>query len=259
MQKFLLRIGFLALFGLLVAVNANGATVRYERILVHADGGFTPQTLPRRAYAPISFKGHIDIQSTDSGPVVPLEEVRLDFYKDGRLSTKGLPVCPPARIEHTTTARARRLCKGALVGSGHAEAAVEVEGGASIVIATPISIFNGPRLNGRPTVVGHGRTNFPKPETYVLQIPIVKEHGPYSYSATIHVPKLAQGLAAVTHVDASIGRRYLAGGAKRSYTSARCSDGILETHGRLLFAGDTPIEGSVFRACFVKKPHRRGR
>jgi hypothetical protein len=259
MQKFLLRIGFLALLGFLIAVNANGATVRIERIHVHADGGFTPQTLPRHAYAPISFKGHIDIQSTDSGPVVPLEEVRLDFDKDGRLATKGLPVCPPARIEGTTTKRARRLCGRSLVGTGHAEASVTLEGGASVVIATPISIFNGPRENGRPTVVGHGHTDFPKPETYVLQIPIVKEHGAYSYSATIHVPKLAQGLAAVTHVDASIGRRYRAGGRKRSYTSARCSDGILETHGRLLFAGGTVIEGSVFRACYVKRKHRRGR
>jgi hypothetical protein len=259
MPKFLLRIGFLALFGFLVAVNANGATVRVERIVVHADGGFTPQTLPRHTYAPISFKGHIDIQSTDSGPVVPLEEVRLDFDKDGRLATRGLPVCPPARIEGTTTRQARGLCGGALVGTGHAEAALAVEGGASIVIATPISVFNGPRLNGRPTVVGHGRTSFPKPETYVLQIPIVREHGPYSYSATIHVPKLAQGLAAVTHVDASIGRSYKAGGVERSYTSARCSDGILETHGRLLFADGIVIEGSVFRACFVKPPRRRGR
>lgn len=255
MQKFLLRIGFLALLGLLVAVNANGATVRINRIVVHADGGFTPQTLPRRAFAPIDFKGHIDIQSTDSGPVVPLEEVRLDFDKDGRLATKGLPVCPPARLEGTTTAQARRVCGGALVGTGHVEASVHLEGGAAVVIATPISIFNGTRLNGRPTVVGHGRTNFPKPETYVLQIPIVKEHGAYSYSATIHVPKLAQGTAAVTHVDAKIGRRYKADGVERSYTSARCSDGVLETHGRLLFADGTLIEGSVYRACFVKRPH----
>jgi hypothetical protein len=258
MRKFLLRIAFLALFGFLVAVNANGATVRVERIVVHADGGFTPQTLPRHLFAPISFKGHIDIQSTDSGPVVPLEEVRLDFDKDGRLNTKGLPVCPPQRIEGTTTKRARRLCGKSLVGTGHAEAALAVEGGASVVIATPISIFNGPRLDGHPSVVGHGRTNFPSPETYVLQIPIIKEHGPYSYSATIHVPELAQGKAAVTHVDASIGRRYKAGGKERSYTSARCSDGVLETHGRLLFANGTVIEGSVFRACFVAKAHRRG-
>lgn len=256
MQKFLLRIGFLALFGLLVAVNANGATVRVERIVVHADGGFTPQTLPRHSYAPIAFKGHVDINSTDSGPVVPLEEVRLDFDRDGRLSTHGLPVCQPARIEHATVKQARRRCGKALVGTGHAEASLQIEGGAAIVVATPISIFNGPRLNGRPTVVGHGRTNYPTPETYVLQIPIVKEHGAYSYSATIHVPKLAGGQAAVTHVDARIGRRYLSGGVKRSYTSARCSDGILETHGRLLFEGGTVIEGSVFRACFVKRRHR---
>jgi hypothetical protein len=245
------------IIALALAGHANSAFVRVGRIVVRADGGFTPQKLPRHSYAPISFKGHIDIHSTDSGPIPPLEEVRLDFDKDGRLSTKGLPVCPPARIEGTTPKQARKLCGGALVGTGHAEAAVPVEGGAAVVITSPLSLFNGPRLNGRPTVVGHARTNFPTPKTYVLQVPIEKEHGPFSYRVTIHVPDIAEGLASVTHADGIVGRRYKAGGTKRSYTSARCSDGVLETRGRLLFADGTVIEGSVYRACVV--PHRHPR
>ncbi len=260
MQKFLLRIVVLALFGLVVVGDANSATVRVGRLIVHADGGFTPQTLPRRTYAPISFKGHIDIGSTDSGPVVPLKQVRLDFDRDGRLTTGGLPVCPPAKIENTTPKQARKRCGDALVGTGHAEAAVAVAGGASIVIASPLSLFNGPRQGGQPTVVGHARTNFPKPETYVVQVPIEHRSGAFAYRATIDVPELAEGLASVTHAEGTIGRRYRAGGVKRSYTSARCSDGVLETRGRLLFADGTIIEGSVFRACYVpsQRPGHRG-
>ena len=49
----------------------------------------------------------------------------------------------------------------------------------------------------------------------------------------------------LTHVDVDVGRRYSFGGRKRSYTSARCSDGILRTHGRFSFSDGTIIDGSV--------------
>jgi hypothetical protein len=257
MRKFLLRIALVVLVALVAVGDANSATVRVGRVVVHADGGFTPQTLPRHRYVPISFKGYLDIASTDSGPVVPLKQVRLEFDRDGRLSTRGLPVCPKARIEDTTPRQARRRCGKALVGKGNAEAAVPVAGGGSLVISSPLSLFNGPRVGGRPSVVGHAQTHFPTTQTYVVQVPIERESGPFAYSATIDVPELAEGLAAVTHVDGRVGRRYRARGKKRSYTSARCSDGVLETRGRLEFADGTIIEGSVFRACFVPRRTRR--
>jgi hypothetical protein len=257
MRKFLLRIAALAALGLIFVATANSATVRVGRVVVHADGGFTPQTLPRHTYAPISFKGHIDIGSTDAGPVVPLKQVRLDFDKDGRLHTKGLPVCPPGKIENTTPRQARQRCGGSLVGTGHAEAVVPVQGGASIVLSSPLSLFNGPKHGGMATVVGHARTDFPRPQTYVVQVPIEPRSGPFAYRATIDVPELAEGKASVTHVDGRVGRRYKAGGRNRSYTSARCSDGVLETRGRLEFTDGTVIEGSVFRACYVPLRGRR--
>lgn len=257
MRKFLLRIGFLALVGLVVAAEANSATLRVGRLIVHADGGFTPQTLPRRSYAPISFEGHVEVGSTDSGPVVPLKQVRLSFDRDGRLDTRGLPVCRPAAIENATPAQARQTCAKALVGTGTVKAAVTTPGGAEFVIESPLSLFNGPRVGDMPTVVGHARTEVPTPETYVLEVPIERTHGAFAYRATIDVPEIAKGMAAVIHADATVGRRYKAGGVKHSYTSARCSDGVLETRGRLTFADGTIIEGSVFRACFPARRHRR--
>lgn len=251
MQNFLLRLGLLGLCALVVATSASGALVKVNGIVVHADGGFTPQTLPRHDYAPISFKGFVDINPGGARPVPPLREVRLDFDRDGRLSTKGLPICSPEQIEGTTTTVARRRCADALVGTGHAEAVVPIEGGAAVVITTPLSVFNGPRQDGHPTAVGHGRVTFPSPQTYVEQIPIERRRGAYAYRATIEVPEFAEGRAVLSHVDAEIGRRYRAGGRDRSYTSARCSDGVLETRGRLEFADGTVIEGDVFRACFV--------
>ena len=55
-----------------------------------------------------------------------------------------------------------------------------------------------------------------------------------------------------THVDVEIGRRYRAGGKPRSYASARCSDNILQTHGRFSFEDGTVIDGLVEKYCRSK-------
>jgi hypothetical protein len=262
MQKFRLRLAgsppgrrTLCLIGIALALvfvaGADGALVRVGRLVVHADGGFTPRTLPRHSFAPIDFKGHVDITSTDSGPVPTLQRVRLDFDRDGRLGTRGLPVCRPVQIERTSPKVARRRCKGALVGTGHIDVAIPVFGGLTVTLRSPASVFNGPRQGGNPTVVGHAQVPF-LGETYVLAIPIERLHGAFAYRATVDVPPIAGGTGAITHVDGKIGRRYRSGGVDRSYTSARCSDGVLETRGRLDFTDGTVIEGSVYKPCAVR-------
>ncbi len=59
-------------------------------------------------------------------------------------------------------------------------------------------------------------------------------------------------LARTIHVDVEIGRRYRAGGKQRSYASARCSDNILQTHGRFSFEDGTVIDGLVEKYCHSK-------
>ena len=43
--------------------------------------------------------------------------------------------------------------------------------------------------------------------------------------------------------EVKVGRRYTAGGVKRSYVAARCSDHILRSHGIFTFANGLVIEG----------------
>jgi hypothetical protein len=267
MQKFLLRIFgavpngsklrltslLLVVFSFLFVSGAEGALVRVGRLVLQADGGFTPRTLPRRTYAPIDFRGHADLSSTDSRPVPALLQTRLDFDRDGRLNTAGLPVCEPAEIEGATPAAAQRHCAAALVGSGHIEAVVSLPGSSPLTVRSPLSLFNGPRLNGNPTVVAHAQVTAPALETYVVVVPIERRSGgTYAYRATIDVPEIAGGSGALTHVDAKIGRSYRSGGSKRGYISARCADGILQTRGRFSFDDGTIIEGSVFKPCSVR-------
>lgn len=231
------------------AIGANAATVRVGTLVLHADGGFEPQVLPKRTYAPIHFQGYGDISTTDGSVPPALTHVRVEFDRDGQITTAGLPVCRPAQIEAATPQQARNRCHGAIVGTGHVAAAVPLPVLGRITLSSPLTIFNGPRKGGNPTVVGHAQAPFPISETYVVVAPIERRSGIYGYRASFDIPSIAGGLGALTHIDAKIGRRYRAAGAERSYVSARCSDSILQTRGYFSFADGTVIYGSVFKVC----------
>lgn len=238
---------------LLAAASAagDGALVEVNDIVLRADGGFQPQTLPRRQYAPIEFQGHVDLSARRGAALPPLQQALIDFDRDGRISVAGLPTCAPESIAEQGTAEARRTCRGAIVGSGHIGAAISALG-AEVETRVPLTIFNGPRLATGPSVVLHARTLVPLPETYAILVPIERLRGGFRYRARIELPPLAGGLGALTHIDAKIDRRYRAGGKLRSYVSARCSDNVLQTHGDFTFADGTVISGAVEKYCSAR-------
>lgn len=237
----------------LAVAAADAATVEVGPLVLHADGGFEPRQLPRRAYAPIDFQGYFDISAKGGGVPAEIEQAIVDFDRDGRLNVRGLPTCPVERIENATPEEARSVCRNAIVGTGHVAAEIALPGRAPIPASSPLTLFNGEPQNGSPTVILHARTTVPGIQTFAIVVPIERRSGPYAYRATIDVPTIAGGFGVLTHVDATISRRYSFGGRKRSYTSARCSDGILQTRGRFSFSGGTIIEGSVMKPCSVRK------
>lgn len=239
--------------GAVVAVGAlaglaSGAVVEVDNLVLRADGGFQPQTLPRHRFAPIEFQGHVAIAAKDGGRPTPLRQALIDFDHDGRISVAGLPTCAPESIAAASSEEARRICRGAIVGTGKIEALVSLASG-PVRAQAPLTIFNGPPLNGRPTVVLHARTTVPATQTYAILVPIERRRGEYRYRARIELPPLAGGLGSLTRIEAKIGRRYRAGGRPRSYVSARCSDNILRTHGRFTFENGIVIDGSVEKYC----------
>jgi hypothetical protein len=233
---------------------ARGALLKVDNLVLTADGAFTPRKLPRKAYAPIDFKGWANVKAVDGGIPPALKQVILDFDRDGRIGVRGLPTCDPALLEEATPEEARARCRGAIVGSGHIEALIAgIGGGAPIPAASLLTLFNGPPAEGHPTVILHARTTEPAVQNFVITVPIVRRRGDFRYRATVDVPPIAAGRGAITHIDVDVGRRYRFGGKARSYVSARCSDGILSTHGRFTFAdseaGELLVDGSVEKAC----------
>jgi hypothetical protein len=250
MRRWLLAIGsLLAVSAVLLVAIAGAATVRVGTLVLHADGSFEPRLLPKRTFAPIRFQGYGEVKTTNGSLPPALEHVKLDFDRDGHLTTAGLPICSPSKLESATTKQARSRCSGSIVGAGHLAAAVSLAGLARINMRAPLTIFNGPRRDGNPTAVLHARAPFPVSETYVIVAPIERRKGIYGYRTEFDVPPIAGGLGSLTRIDAKVGRFYRAGGAERSYVSARCSDYILQTQGYFSFADGNVIYGSVFKAC----------
>lgn len=242
----------LAAVGLLVVATAHGELVRFGNLVLTADGAFTPRTLPRRAFAPIEFKGRANLRAVDGGVPVALRRLVVDFDRDGRLSTAGLPECDPAALTETRPFDARETCGGSIVGEGHATVMIARPGEPAFTAETELTVFNGQRQSGHPTAIVHGRLFVPQPETFLIVVPIERQAGEYRYRATIDIPPIAGGFGSLVHIDATIGRRYRFDGRPRSYVSARCSDGVLQTHGRFEFADGSIVDGSVQRGCTVR-------
>lgn len=228
--------------------SGGGALVEVNNLILRADGSFQPRQLPKSTYTPIGFEGHARISSKDGSKPVPLRQVIVDFDRDGRLSVAGLPTCPPERIANASTEEARSLCAGAIVGGGRIEATISLSTG-PVEASSPLTVFNGPPLDGRPTAILHARTTVPGTQTYAIQVPIERRRGEFRYRATLDVPLIAAGFGSLTFVEVKLNRRYRAGGVERSYVSARCSDSILRTHGRFTFEDGTVIDGAVEKFC----------
>lgn len=233
---------------------ADAATVTYRNLVLHAVGGFQPQRLPSRAFAPISFQGEIDLSTrSGAGRPVALTEAVIDFDRDGRLDVTGLPTCDAAQVATLGSAEARASCRGAMVGEGLIEALVEAAPGtAPVALQAPLTIFNGPAEAGHPTAVLHANLGAPAGQVLAITAPIETIPGRFRYRVTLRVPPIAGGLGSLTRIRVDIGRRFQAGGKTRSYVSAHCADNIIQTRGRFTFADGTIIDGSVEKFCHAE-------
>jgi hypothetical protein len=238
------------LTALLVAAGASGrgAVVEVNNLVLRADGGFQPRTLPRSNFKAIEFAGHASIASKDGSRPVALRRAVIDFDADGRLSPRGLPSCAPEQVANATTEEARALCAGAIVGRGRIEAVISLSSG-PIEAGSPLTIFNGPRQDGLPTAVLHAHITSPGTQTFAILVPIERIRGEFRYRVTLDLPPIAAGLGSLSLIEVEIGRRFSFEGKRRSYVSARCRDGILRTRGYFAFEDGTVIAGAVEKFC----------
>ena len=237
---------------LLVAAAAYAVTIRgeYGDNVVSASADVTPHELPAKRLAPVTLTSEIKIRQKSGAQPSALKTVVFQVDKHGAIARHGVPVCTMAKLAETTPAVARRRCGGALVGTGVGKARVTLPGQTPVTISSPLSLFNGPLVDGRPSLIAHAYETLPKPQA--LLVPIVIErvgHGRYGYRAKVELPPIAEGFGAATLAEARIGRVYKRHGKETGYFSASCSGGRLQVHGTLSFVNGDRAPTTLVTPC----------
>jgi hypothetical protein len=244
----------LTLVGLVAASAAYALHLQVGLITIDATGGFSPTSLPQHEYAPISLHGSGKIGTVDGSLPSPLKTIAIWFDKHGAVETRGLPVCPPGRLEATTTAQARKNCPGAIVGEGFGKAIIAFPESSPIVASSPLTIFNGPKKDGNPTVLAHAHLKVPVPTTFIVPIEIQKVHDHrYGFKTVAEIPKIAGGAGTPVYGRLKIGKTWKYKGKTLSYANASCADGHLQAKGQFTFKDGTFLQGTLIRPCTVRK------
>jgi hypothetical protein len=241
----------LVVLGMAATAAVAGALIlRAGDIVVKAEGDFSPKTLPKHRDAPIEIHGGGSL-STASGELPPiLKTIALEFDRHGHVETRGLPVCTAGKIQATTVPTARKICPGAIVGKGEGSALVAFPEQAPFKVSSPITVFNGPRKHGNPTVLAHAYTTVPVPTTFVVPIEIEKiKKGIYGYRTAAAIPRIAGGYGIPISGHLKVDRKWTYKGKRYSYANARCETGRLQARGEFKFSDGTFLTGTFLRTC----------
>lgn len=255
MRKTLLRTLIAACALLLIGAGAAQAIrLQVGNIVIVTDGGFTPTTLPKRKNAPIKLYGQARFKTTDGTRPSPLRKLKIEFDKHGAVETRGLPKCTKAKLVATTVKTARRNCRGSIVGTGFGTAVVVLPEQRPIKASSPLTLFNGPRIKGNPSVLGHAHLDYPAPTTYVVLIVIEKiRKGRYGFRTVAKFPRIANDYGSPLYGRLKIGREWKFKGRRLSFANAHCPDGRLQARGEFSFKNGDAVQGTLFRPCKVRR------
>jgi hypothetical protein len=234
----------------LCAGVASAIVIRAGDIVVTADSGFTPSSLPKHTDAPITIHGGGNL-STVSGDYPPvIETITLEYDRHGHVETDGLEVCKRSKLVASTVAEARHRCPESIVGKGEGRGVVVFPEQAPIKVSSPITIFNGPRLHGNPSVLAHFYTTVPVATAFVIPIEIETiRKGLYGYRTEAEIPPIAGGHGIPLAGHLKLGRKWTFKGKKLSYINARCETGRLQARGVFGFKDGTVLSGTFIRPC----------
>jgi hypothetical protein len=253
-RKNVLRTVVLTLIALLAMSGAALAIVlRAGSLEVVGEGGFTPTTLPKHEFAPITIHGEGSIGTTD-GTLPPILKKLIVWYdKHGEVVTKGLPYCTKGKLAATTSQQARKVCGDAIVGEGRGTALIAFPEQRVFKASSPITIFNAAPHNGNPTVLAHAYLSVPAPTTYIVPVEIQRVHnGPFGFRTEATIPRIAGGYGIPLEGSLTIGKKWSFKGKRLSYINASCPSGKLQAKLETEFTDTTKLSGLILKRCTGK-------
>jgi hypothetical protein len=258
MRRFAIPIT-LAIAALLGASLANGELTQRGNLRLAFSGKIAPKKLPRTATAPVTVRVSGSIGTADGGRPPQLRKIAIALNRYGHVSTRGLPVCEAAELEQTTSAGARRICRGSQVGHGKFKADVAIPGRVPVPVVGDVLAFNSSK-DGDPALLLHIYVPQPVQVAFLVTFRIVRvKEGTFGTVFVARIPKIAAQLGYVTNVSLTFERRYTYRGRPRSFLSAKCAapsgfPGAVFTlaRGSFTFTNGQRISTLLARNCWVR-------
>jgi len=256
------RSGLIAVLLALALLAAASATAEVEQegnLVVSFDGGISPHALPRVGTAPVAVKVETTIKTSDgSNPPPQLREISIGINREGKLFNRGLPTCRIRSIQPATIEAARRICGGAIVGSGRVSVQVHLANQPPFTFNGPLLVFNAKPSGSKRRILAQVYGIRP-PSAFVLSFKILRRQGTFGTLIRTILPTSARKWAYVTHFEMRLRRTYTHEGKRRSYVSAGCAapagfPGAIYAfaRGTFEFAGGRQVTSTLTRDCKVR-------
>ncbi len=256
------------IFTLALAVGVAGAVVgstalaAFGPTVVGPDGNtqainvqLSPKKLSKSKATPATLKVTTKTTSTTSANGVPSPAVRavVDFDKNTKLFTKGVPTCSAERLQNVSTDAAIAACGKARIGFGSAIALITV-GSQVFTQNQTITAFNGVPQGGKPSILLHTYGTAPVQVTLVLN-GTIKNYNKQGYGPRldIDIPLIAGGTGALTDFQATIKKNFKYRGKRRSYITGKCQKSPLKARGAFTFKDGITLTAISKHGCKKQK------
>jgi hypothetical protein len=245
---------------LFAAGLTDAAVIQSKGVRITALAQVMPYKLPRVGTAPIAVfvAGHLE--NPEGGIPPQLQELRIKVNRHGLLQSRGLPICPTARITPSSTQRALSVCGPALIGSGQFWANIVFDGQPPYPTRGRLLIFNG-RHHGKPALLAQIYTENPFASSFVIVFDIRKiSQGAFGTELRASLPAALGSWGYLNRIKLTLKRRYSYRGKRLSYFNAGCPapGGADRTafdlaYVSFVFAERKEIGASITKACGVKE------
>lgn len=216
-RALVLSLLFLSFLGAARAEVIDGGRYR-----VSFSGEVAPNLLPRHSLQPISVAVRGKVTPVAGNRPPQLTRFEVAFNHHAHLFVEGLPTCSRKRLAVLNTGAALKICRGALVGSGHFEAHVDLPEQAPFPTRGRALLFKS-SAHGRPALVAQTYGIDPLPVTQVLLLRVTHSHQPgFDVTLSATLPQVGEDWGYVTGFDFRLHRSYRYRGRRRSVVSANC-------------------------------------
>jgi hypothetical protein len=219
------------------------------------DSQFRPKKLSKTKFGPATLEVTTLTTSTTDPNGVPSPAIHavIDFDRNARLYTKGLPTCDPGKLQSQSTEVAEQVCGKAKIGTGHAIAYLR----SSKVYEVPqiVTAFNGVPKGGKPVILLHTYGTTPLQVSLVLEgtVSNYNKEG-YGPRLDLNIPLLAGGTGALKEFNVKIDKKWRFKGEKLSFISDKCtSSKKLMARGTFTFRDGEALTAYSKQSCKQSK------